>query len=78
MWCQNAHACHFQYFKYVLPAGPISTSIKVNLHLFLMHVFCTQTHIHYKLCTPTMLDAPHALLVDPTSAQKEGSDELSI
>ena len=26
MRCQNAHACRFLYFKYVLPAGPIATS----------------------------------------------------
>jgi len=24
--CPNAHVCHFLYFKYVVPTGPMSTS----------------------------------------------------
>jgi len=28
--CQNAHACPYLYLKYVLPAGPISTSFFVE------------------------------------------------
>jgi len=32
MRCQNAHACRFLYFKYVLPAGPIATSKQKTMH----------------------------------------------
>ena len=63
MRCQNAHACGFLYFKYVLPAGPIATSFPLRTAGCLNNIAYTYMYILFVVLLSFLLSCTEFIYV---------------